>query len=49
MAWDEALQTANILNRVSSKSVHKPPFQLWIGKKPSITHFHIWGCPAYIS
>ena len=45
--WGEALKTAMyILNRVSSKAVPKTPFELWTGRKPSLRHIHIWGCPA---
>ncbi|RVW44411.1 Retrovirus-related Pol polyprotein from transposon TNT 1-94 [Vitis vinifera] len=35
-----------ILNRVPSKAVPKTPFELWTGRKPSLRHIHIWGCPA---
>ncbi|RVW53400.1 Retrovirus-related Pol polyprotein from transposon TNT 1-94 [Vitis vinifera] len=35
-----------ILNRVPSKAVPKTPFELWIGRKPSLRHIHIWGFPA---
>ena len=45
--WGEALKTAMyILNRVPSKVVPKTPFELWTGRKPSLRHIHIWGCPA---
>ena len=45
--WGEALKTAMyILNRVPSKAVPKTPFELGIGRKPSLRHIHIWGCPA---
>jgi transposase InsO family protein len=45
--WGEALKTAvYILNRVPSKAVTKTPYELWTGKKPSIRHMHVWGCPA---
>ena len=45
--WGEALKTAMyILNKVPSKAVPKTPFELWIGRKPSLRHIHIWGCPA---
>ena len=45
--WGEALKTAvYILNRVPSKAVNKTPYELWTGKKPSIRHLHVWGCPA---
>ncbi|RVW62328.1 Retrovirus-related Pol polyprotein from transposon TNT 1-94 [Vitis vinifera] len=43
--WGEALRTATyILNQVPSKSVPKTPYELWSGKKPSLHHFHVWGC-----
>ena len=45
--WGEALKTAvYILNRVPSKAVAKTPYELWTGKKPSIRHLHVWGCPV---
>ena len=45
--WGEALKTAvYILNRVPSKAVNKTPYEIWTGKRPSIKHLHIWGCPA---
>ena len=34
------------MNRVSNKAVAKTPYELWTGRKPSLKHFHIWGCPA---
>ena len=45
--WGEALKTAMyILNKVPSKAVPKTPFELWTGRKPSLRHIHIWGCPV---
>ena len=47
--WGYALQTAiYILNMVPSKSVPKTPLELWNGRKPNLTHFRIWGCPAHV-
>ena len=37
-----------ILNRVTSKSVYKTPFELWKRWKPSLNHIHIWSCPAEV-
>lgn len=37
-----------ILNLVPSKSVPKTPRELWSGRKPSLQHLHIWGCPAHV-
>ena len=42
----EALKiTIHILNRVSSKSVPKTPYES-IGKEPSLNYLRVWGCPA---
>ncbi|KAL6318317.1 hypothetical protein AAG906_039409 [Vitis piasezkii] len=47
--WGEAIKTTTyILNRVPSKSVPKTPFELWIGRKPSLNHFTVWGCPTEV-
>jgi hypothetical protein len=45
--WMEALKTAvHIINRVSSKSVPKTPYELWTDRKPIINYFHVWCYPA---
>jgi hypothetical protein len=45
--WMEALKPAvHNLNRVPSKSVHKTPYEMWIGKKPTLNYLHVWGCLA---
>ena len=47
--WMYALRTAMyLLNRVPSKAVSKTPFELWTGRKPSLRHLHVWGCPAKV-
>ena len=47
--WGYALETAAFtLNRVPSKAVEKTPFELWTGKRPSVSFLKIWGCEAYV-
>ncbi|KAL0561491.1 hypothetical protein IC582_001919 [Cucumis melo] len=47
--WGYAVQTAvYILNCVPSKSVSETPLKLWYGRKGSLRHFRIWGCPAHV-
>ncbi|KAK1591798.1 hypothetical protein Q3G72_013860 [Acer saccharum] len=47
--WGYALQTAiYILNDVPSKSIPKTPHELWTGRKPSLQHLRIFGCPAHV-
>ena len=43
----EALKTAiYLLNRVPNKATINTSYELWTGRKPSLKHLHIWGCPA---
>ena len=45
--WREAVKTTTyILNRVPTKATEKTLYELWIGRKPSLKHLYIWGCPA---
>ncbi|KAA0054836.1 gag/pol protein [Cucumis melo var. makuwa] len=45
--WGYAVETAvYILNNVLSMSVSKTPFKLLRGRKLSLSHFRIWGCPS---
>ena len=37
-----------MLNKVPSKSILKTPHEMWYGKKPSLSHVRVWGCPAYV-
>ena len=37
-----------ILNRILSKSISTTPYRIWNGKKPSLKHVKIWGCPVFI-
>jgi hypothetical protein len=47
--WMYALKTTMyLLNRVPSKSVETTPFELWMGRKPSLRHLQVWGCPAEV-
>ena len=47
--WGDAIKTAvYILNQVPSKSVPKTPYELMTGKKPTLKHFHVWGCKAEV-
>ena len=45
--WGKALKTTMyILNKVPTKATNKTSYEIWKGKKPSLKHLHIWGCPA---
>src|SRR5436853_6107718 len=47
--WGYSLLTATFtLNRVPSKSVQKTPYEIWTGRRPSMSFMRIWGCQAYV-
>jgi hypothetical protein len=40
--WRHALETAALtINKVSSKSVEKTPYELWFGKVPNMSYLQI--------
>src|SRR3954470_23602163 len=47
--WGYALETAAFtLNRMPSKSVDKTPYEIWTGKRHSLSFLKIWGCEAFV-
>jgi hypothetical protein len=47
--WDYALETvAFTLNRVSTNSVEKTPYEIWTRKLPGLSFLKVWGCEAYM-
>ena len=47
--WGYALEMAcYLINNVLSKSVVSTPYDIWSGRKPSISHLRVWGCLAYV-
>ncbi|KAK8923669.1 hypothetical protein KSP39_PZI019346 [Platanthera zijinensis] len=47
--WGFALETATMtLNRAPTKTVLKIPYEIWTGKRPSMSFIKIWGYKAYV-
>ncbi|XP_010418802.1 PREDICTED: uncharacterized protein LOC104704403 [Camelina sativa] len=48
--WAEALNIAcYIINRVYvRRDTSKTPYELWKGKTPNLSYFHVFGCKCYI-
>jgi hypothetical protein len=47
--WGFALEIAAfMLNRVSSKSVEKTPYELWFGRILNVSFIKIWACEPYV-
>nr|AAN64998.1 Putative gag-pol polyprotein [Oryza sativa Japonica Group]ABF95728.1 retrotransposon protein, putative, Ty1-copia subclass [Oryza sativa Japonica Group] len=48
--WEEALLTSNhVLNRVPNKNKDKTPYEIWTGRKPSLSYLRTWGCLAKVN
>ena len=37
-----------VLNRVLSKIISTTLYEIWHGKKPSLSHLRIWDCPTHV-
>ena len=47
--WGLALETSILLlNQVPSKTVSQTPYELWSGKRHSLSYLRVWGCDAYV-
>jgi hypothetical protein len=47
--WCYAFETIMFtLNRVSSKSVDRIPYEIWIGNHHGLSFLKVWGCEAYV-
>jgi hypothetical protein len=50
-AWrGEAILTAShVLNTISNKSKETTPYEIWVGRKPPLSHLRTWGCLAKVN
>lgn len=48
--WGEAVSHAvYVLNRLSTKALkNATPYELWIGRKPQVSHLRVFGCIAHM-
>ncbi len=48
--WGYALEMATfILNRTSSKSIQKTPYEIWFGRRSNLSFINIWDCETYVN
>jgi transposase InsO family protein len=47
--WGEVVATAVYLLKLSPTKAleQKTPYEVWYGRKPSVGHLRVFGCPAY--
>jgi hypothetical protein len=49
--WPWALDTANYVYQIHPRKdmgTRKTPYELWTGKKPTIAHLRVFGCPCFV-
>lgn len=48
--WDDAINTTcYVLNRILIRPIlNKTPYELLKGRKPNISHFHVFGCKCFV-
>jgi len=37
-----------LINRSPCKALDSTPYEVWIGKKPSVSHLRVFGCEAFV-
>jgi hypothetical protein len=48
--WGEAILTAShVLNRILNKSKEITPYEIWVGRKSSLSYLRTWGCLAKVN
>jgi hypothetical protein len=48
--WGEAILTAShVLNRIPNKSKETIPYEIWVGREPSLSYLPTWGCLAKVN
>jgi hypothetical protein len=48
--WAEAVLTScHVLNRIPMGKEEKTPYEMWVGRKPSLSYLRTWGCMAKVN
>jgi hypothetical protein len=48
--WGEPILTAShVLNRIPNKNKETTPYEIWVGRKPSLSYLRTWGCLAKVN
>ena len=48
--WGEAILTAShVLNRIPNRNKETTPYEIWVGRKPSLSYLRTWGCLAKVN
>jgi hypothetical protein len=43
------LTASHVLNTTLNKSKETTPYEIWVGRKPSLSYLRTWGCLAKVN
>jgi hypothetical protein len=49
MVGEAILTASHVLNRIPNKSKETTPYEIWVGRKPSLSYLCTWGCLAKVN
>ena len=49
MVGEALLTTSHVLNRVPNRNKDHTPYEIWIGRKPSLSYLRTWRCLAKVN
>jgi hypothetical protein len=49
MVGEAILTASHILNRIPNKSKETTPYEILVGRKPSLSYLRTWGCLAKVN
>jgi hypothetical protein len=49
MVGEAILTTSHVLNRILNKSKETTPYEIWVGRKPSLSYLRTWGYLAKVN
>jgi hypothetical protein len=49
MVGEAILTTSHVLNRIPNKNKETTPYEVWVGRKSSLSYLRTWGCLAKVN
>ena len=49
MVGEALLNASHVLNRVPNRNKAQTPYEIWMGRKPSLSYLRTWGCLAKVN
>jgi hypothetical protein len=49
MVGEAILTASHVLNRIPNKNKETTPYEVWVGRKSSLSYLRTWGCLAKVN